>query len=1284
MQKAPGSWVSSFCILNSQFCIFHFLCVLCASAVNCPGADAQVTPFRWAKVNGAEKVERVFPSAVDPNTVFVWTRGGLLVSKDNGKTFAARGKDLAAQLGSVTALLVNPVHPSTIYAGTLEKGVLLSEDEGATWRALGGVEKGLAGLRIHTLLFSVDDPTFTTLYATHSPQVPGISMSIDGGRTWRAFAMQFGAGDLILAGTTMFFAGARLSGGTEAGFYRSIDAGKNWYRILNVEAPTVLAASRTNPRRAWCGTQTGLFVTDNLGVSTYPVGPQTGMNIVSISADFAAGGAEQVVVYDPNTEGVLSSTDSFRTWQQLNEGLYVGDWVADGAMMAAAGSTLFVCVNGTLFRGAAPAGPAQLSSIHVQPAAAVAGEDGVTFTCRATPGTEVVIDLSPVGGAAATPLLDDGQNGDGAAGDGVFGARLENVPPKVLEKARDSKYEGPRLPGTLALDIQAKAGGATESSFALLTVLQPAANVTLWNGEHCSDLTVRGEEAVGLDVCRDHPYSGCAHLRLRASGPGLAGLTWRQPGKNGCDDTRFHKFFTFCISSETEGPSDLRVMLRDDGANYDLYNAQSSNQLKLAQYLPRLTKQYQRVAIPMADFILGATARPERIRELVFIVPRAETRTYDMDDVGLAVKAGPLLSECAAVLGADPATVLLSARASSAGGKPQRVKAHCLGKEFQLHDDPQSGEDCYALRVPVAQIGTGTRTFRFAACDNDGATEEKVVAFVPRRAPGQIACARGEVKLDGNLEKFADVAPFVVGGGKLELRGRLLYDKHNLYAVVEVKDAAYNPQPPGKGQKKLPPEKLAESSSAELIITAPASATYLERSAIAEADHRFVFVMDEKEGLVLRGRNRLPAKGTRTENGYTIEVQIPLDQLRTRKDPCDFQFGKSTRIEWRLTGADGTKLAWAAPSAEASENPETWGLACFTAEASAPRISAPPQATPAAQAPGAAAAEKVSAACTADVTVEKAEFTGWKGAWRVSNRACEMVLVPQISRVLSFRLQGGQNVLWVNAGLAGQTVPGDDKQWHNFGGDKVWPTEQGLWKKYTGRAGWPPPYWFDCAAGSAEAIPAGVRLRMQKDPQFGAVCVREFVMDAQKPLLLVRQYYEKAEGPPVEMTLWTITQVRKPEFAMLPLGEEREGRRYRKLNDLIEPLFSLNTTVLNIRNDDTGAQKVGVVPDAAHRDGWVAGVYADAMFVQSRRLERDGAYPDGGCHAELFLANRSNGHYVELELLSPLRELKAGEKLISNQVWQLVPCTAAQVADPEKAAVLARAAHRAALEALGR
>jgi hypothetical protein len=369
------------------------------------------------------------------------------------------------------------------------------------------------------------------------------------------------------------------------------------------------------------------------------------------------------------------------------------------------------------------------------------------------------------------------------------------------------------------------------------------------------------------------------------------------------------------------------------------------------------------------------------------------------------------------------------------------------------------------------------------------------------------------------------------------------------------------------------------------------------------------------------------------------------------------------------SGAGGTRPAAAAEPREESKKPEHGGMASSADRKPDEKDRDQP------------AAVRVAEASTADVVVEKIDYLGWKGAWRLRNRACELVLVPQISRVMHFSLSGGENVLYVNKKLAGQTVAKDDGQWHNFGGDKVWPSAQGLWEKYTGRKGWPPPYEFDCAAGTAEPVPGGVRLSTAVCPHFAARCVREFILDPQRPLLRVRQWHEKSGGRPAEMTLWSIAQVRKPLFAMLPAEGGKGGGGYKALGELVEPRFAVHPSALSLRNDDRKGQKVGVLPDAGSRDGWVAAVYEKLLFVQSHKLVPGGAYPDGGCQAELYAAPRDMESYVELELLSPLGELKAGETLRDDAVWQLVRLPAG-AEEPERAAAAARDAHRAALDLL--
>ena len=318
----------------------------------------------------------------------------------------------------------------------------------------------------------------------------------------------------------------------------------------------------------------------------------------------------------------------------------------------------------------------------------------------------------------------------------------------------------------------------------------------------------------------------------------------------------------------------------------------------------------------------------------------------------------------------------------------------------------------------------------------------------------------------------------------------------------------------------------------------------------------------------------------------------------------------------------------------------------------------------------------------AALQVKQVTCNGWRDAWRLRNAQCEMVIVPQVGRVMSFARIGGKSVLWNNAAIQGQTVLKDDHEWHNFGGDKVWPTQQDWWEWYTDRKGWPPPYFSDAAPQTAEPIEGGVRMTSPKSPEFGTRTIREFVMDADKPLVYVRQWFKKEDGRPVTMSLWTVTQVRKPDYAILPAGPLTDGRPYKMLGEIVPSRLKLSAGCVAIRNDEQKPQKIGTALDAANQSDWVAGVFGDELFIESRRVGTpDPNYPDGNCQGEIYTAPARDGSYVELELLSPLRDLKPGETLRDDAVWQIIRL---KQNAPEQAAAEARQAHAVGLSLLSR
>lgn len=312
------------------------------------------------------------------------------------------------------------------------------------------------------------------------------------------------------------------------------------------------------------------------------------------------------------------------------------------------------------------------------------------------------------------------------------------------------------------------------------------------------------------------------------------------------------------------------------------------------------------------------------------------------------------------------------------------------------------------------------------------------------------------------------------------------------------------------------------------------------------------------------------------------------------------------------------------------------------------------------------------------VRVSPIEYHGWKHAYSLRNGVCELIVVADVSRVMSFKLIDGQNLLWENPELAGKTFPADPRAWQNIGGDKLWPTQQNLFGKFTGIGyDWPPPWPWDAGPSEARVVEGGVRLTLQDDPRFGAHAMREFTLDPERPLVHVRQWIEKTAGAPAQMTVWTVTQVNDPEAAWLPSPRGQ----YTNQGPKSEKIVVRDGRVILGREQEKGL-KIGI--PVGKEMGYVAAQFAApasggrrVVLVLSHETPEVPDYPDKGLQAELYTSPVKVAKYTELELLSPLLKLEAGNRLESDVVWQIVPL--GEKSDPAKEAA---AAHRAALDVL--
>jgi hypothetical protein len=289
------------------------------------------------------------------------------------------------------------------------------------------------------------------------------------------------------------------------------------------------------------------------------------------------------------------------------------------------------------------------------------------------------------------------------------------------------------------------------------------------------------------------------------------------------------------------------------------------------------------------------------------------------------------------------------------------------------------------------------------------------------------------------------------------------------------------------------------------------------------------------------------------------------------------------------------------------------------------------------------------------ISVERFRYRGWPDCYRIANGLVEAVVVPAIGRVMQFSKAGGSvGTLWENPALAGQLPDPASAEWVNYGGEKVWPAPQSAWPEHQGRD-WPPPAAFDARPFSAIATLRGVALTSPVDPGYGIQVERRVELDEERPTMRIRTEYRKLYGPPVEVAIWTIAQMREPERVFMLLSEDsRLQNGYLKLMDGEPEGLRIDDRLLSMARHPSENVKIG--GDAA-RLVWVGPTCAVRIDAETG----PGEYPDGGCVTQIY-TNAGPLAYVEMETLGPLAAMTPGDGIERTAEYTLLERTAA---DPE-------------------
>jgi Tfp pilus assembly protein PilF/photosystem II stability/assembly factor-like uncharacterized protein len=207
---------------------------------------------------------------------------------------------------NITALAIDPVMPSTLYAGT-SGGVFKSTDSGDQWLA---INAGLTGSQVNVLV--IDPLAPETLYAGKSD---GLYKTTDGGKNWEGIT----SGPMYPEILTLVLdsgAPATIYVGTLAGAYKSTDNGKTWIPLrseLAVRPVNTLAIDPLTHTTLYAGTPDGLFKTTDGGGNWYEVNnglPDSYIQVLAVDP------VTPDTLYAGTGEGLFKSSDSGESWDR--------------------------------------------------------------------------------------------------------------------------------------------------------------------------------------------------------------------------------------------------------------------------------------------------------------------------------------------------------------------------------------------------------------------------------------------------------------------------------------------------------------------------------------------------------------------------------------------------------------------------------------------------------------------------------------------------------------------------------------------------------------------------------------------------------------------------------------------------------------------------------------------------------------------------------------------------------------------------------------------------------
>jgi hypothetical protein len=288
----------------------------------------------------------------------------------------------------------------------------------------------------------------------------------------------------------------------------------------------------------------------------------------------------------------------------------------------------------------------------------------------------------------------------------------------------------------------------------------------------------------------------------------------------------------------------------------------------------------------------------------------------------------------------------------------------------------------------------------------------------------------------------------------------------------------------------------------------------------------------------------------------------------------------------------------------------------------------------------------LSMSASAAVKIEKISYQGWPNCYRISNGVVEAIVTGDVGpRVIRYGFTGGQNLFKEFQEQMGKS---GEPEWRARGGHRLWTAPEDPVLSYAP----------DNQAVHIEIRGDTIVLTAPVAPLTGLEKQITLRMDAAGTGVEVTHRIYNAGKTTGEFAPWALTMLAQGGTAVH--GFPPRGHHPKDLvptnpltmwpyTNLADSRLKLLQKYLVLRQDPKNAgeaEKLGTYG----KDVWGAYLLHGDLFLKQAHAEAAAQeYPDFGCNFETF----TNGDFLELETLGPIRKVAPGESTSHTEHWSL-------------------------------